>query len=153
MYSYKLGFDKSNGILGVTPRYDGNVSSMEWVSGGKTKASKYTYDNVNQLSEANYLQKNGATWNNLTSYAEKDITYDLNGNIKTQKRTNSTGGNLHNIALTVDGNKVVRANVNNVNYNYTFDVGGNLITDGYRVISISYNILNLPEKIFAGSDG
>ena len=129
---------------------------MEWSRGSDTKAYKYTYDTQKQLSSAKYLQKNGSTWSDLTKYAEKDITYNLNGNITSLKRTNSAGSDLHNITynykLTTNSNAVSSVAINGQTFNYAYDVAGNLTNDGYRGVKIEYNILNLPQKIFAGSE-
>lgn len=158
LFSYELGFDKAEtGMSGVVPKYDGNISYMKWKnSDNMYKAYGYSYDSNKQLSSANYLSKIGSTWSASNGYAEKNITYDANGNILSLNRTNSSGGDLHNISysysLANNGNAVSGITLNNTTVSgYQYDVAGNLTYDPQRGATIEYNILNLPQRIFGSS--
>ena len=48
------------------------------------------------------------------------------------------------MSYTYDGNQVSKINNGT---SYAYDAGGNMMVDGLRGISISYNILNLPETV------
>ena len=153
LFAYNLYFDKKpdNMTFPFTPRYDGNASMMEWFN-GNLRAYRYEYDDLKQFKNSIFMNKSGDTWSSEKRYGEKDVTYDLNGNIKTLKRTGSTTDYIHDIAYTYDGNKLMKTVINGTEYNYAYDGNGNMISDGYKGINIVYNILNLPERIFAGTD-
>ena len=53
------------------------------------------------------------------------------------------------MSYTYDGNQVSK--INN-GPSYAYDAGGNMTVDGLRGISISYNILNLPETVSIGNE-
>ncbi|WP_455968894.1 hypothetical protein [Butyricimonas virosa] len=53
------------------------------------------------------------------------------------------------MSCTYDDNQVCK--VNNWT-SYAYDAGGNMTVDGLRGISISYNILNLPETVSIGNE-
>ena len=46
----------------------------------------FTYDFANRLLTANHFTHNGFFWVNTNNYSESNITYDLNGNLKTYNR-------------------------------------------------------------------
>ena len=52
------------------------------------------------------------------------------------------------MSYTYDGNQVSKINNGS---SYAYDAGGNMTVDGLRGISISYNILNLPETVSIGN--
>ena len=53
------------------------------------------------------------------------------------------------MSYTYDGNQVSKINNGS---SYAYDAGGNMIVDGLRGASISYNILNLPEEVCLGNE-
>ena len=151
-FSYALDYEESP-ISSAIPRLDGNICAMRWGSSTTpNKAYTYTYDHVGQLQSADYKLLSNNVWNNSSNYKEGGLTYDLNGNILTVQRTNSSGAQLHNIAYTYEGYRLKTVNVNNVpSAAYAYDSNGNMISDGRRGITVSYNILDLPEQIVAGN--
>lgn len=151
-FSYALDYEESP-ISSAIPRLDGNICAMRWGSSTTpNKAYTYTYDHVGQLQSADYKLLSNNVWNNSSNYKEGGLTYDLNGNILTVQRTNSSGAPLHNIAYTYEGYRLKTVNVNNVpSAAYAYDSNGNMISDGRRGITVSYNILDLPEQIVAGN--
>ncbi|WP_410519553.1 hypothetical protein, partial [Butyricimonas virosa] len=80
-------------------------------------------------------------------FAEKDITYDLNGNLTSLTRTSSSGV-ASSLSYTYDGNQVSK--INN-GPSYAYDTGGNMTVDGLRGISISYNILSSLSYTYDGN--
>ena len=150
-FSYALDYEESP-ISSAIPRLDGNICAMRWGSSTTpNKAYTYTYDHVGQLQSADYKLLSNNVWNNSSNYKEGGLTYDLNGNILTVQRTNSSGAQLHNIAYTYEGYRLKTVNVNNVpSAAYAYDSNGNITSDGRRGVTINYNILNFPEQIIAG---
>ena len=149
-FSYALDYEESP-ISSAIPRLDGNICAMRWGSSTTpNKAYTYTYDHVGQLQSADYKLLSNNVWNNSSNYKEGGLTYDLNGNILTVQRTNSSGAQLHNIAYTYEGYRLKTVNVNNVpSAAYAYDSNGNITSDGRRGVTINYNILNFPEQIIA----
>ena len=150
-FSYEVGFEHvETGLSGkVTPRYNGNVSYVKWGNGSNvTDLYSYNYDSSSQLTGAYLYKKSGTTWNAHSGFAEKDITYDLNGNLTSLTRTSSSGV-ASSLSYTYDGNQVSK--INN-GPSYAYDTGGNMTVDGLRGASISYNILNLPEEVCLGNE-
>ena len=77
----------------------------------------------------------------------------MNGNITTMYRTDADGGTLHDISYHYNGNQLTSVNINNTpSALFKYDLDGNMTFDGEKGISIEYNELNLPARIFANSD-
>ncbi len=125
------------------------MSHIKWGNGSNvTDLYSYNYDSSSQLTGAYLYKKSGTTWNAHSSFAEKDITYDLNGNLTSLTRTSSSGV-ASSLSYTYDGNQVSKINNRT---SYAYDAGGNMTVDGLRGASISYNILNLPETVSIGNE-
>lgn len=76
---------------GATPQYNGNIAAMQWRTNlGGTCLSRqqyrFSYDYANRLTAADHWTHNGKVWTNTNNYSESNITFDLNGNIKTYTR-------------------------------------------------------------------
>ena len=147
-----LGYEQS-AVVRAVPRLDWNVSAMRWGSATSTdKAYAYAYDRVDQLQSADYKLLSGGVWSPSASYQEGGLTYDLNGNILSVQRTGSNGENLHELTYTYDGYRLLSVGVNGTaSDDYRYDADGNMIFDGRRGLTITYNTLNLPEEIVAGN--
>lgn len=158
-FSYELGFESVPSELSasVVKQYDGNISYVRWGTEDRLqRAYTYTYDNYNQLLAANYLEKSGDLWSSTGKFAEKGLTYTPNGNITSLQRTNSAGAQLHDItynyANSGNGNAVSSVVLNGeLSDMYDYDAVGNMVYDGRRKVSIEYNLLNLPQRIFGDS--
>lgn len=95
----------------------------------------------------------GSSASAQNSYTEQGITYDRNGNIKTLQRYasslqddytyNYTGNKITSITGTNNGTAIASAT-------YSYDNNGNATTDGLKNLQITYNILNLPQKVSQG---
>ncbi|MCF3109589.1 RHS repeat-associated core domain-containing protein [Niabella sp. CC-SYL272] len=138
------------------------------------RAYGYDYDKLGRLDHAEYRHKQftGTTWvKTATDYTMSGVTYDLNGNIKSMNQRGTEPGsstpedmdlliytykaNSNQLIKVEDG--VPAANTallpdfkNNANTTteYTYDVNGNMLTDGNRKISATaYSYLNKPEQI------
>jgi RHS repeat-associated protein len=123
---------------------------MQWLNkddAAFTKGLTFTYDEANRL-----LGSAG-----LMGYAdiESGIGYDKNGNIKTLIRA---GAVVDNLAYAYLGNRlsaVTDASGSNLGVkngisNYGYDANGNMISDGNRNATLTYNYLNLPKTVTIG---
>jgi RHS repeat-associated protein len=171
---YNQGFPELN-----TPgQFNGNISSIRWQQKGTPgqRAYGFQYDDLNQLSEADYIERGSAGWSvNPGHYDENGITYDQNGNILLLSRSGIIGfdqqtndpvyGEMDDLEYSYDGNQLKkvddRINVNipnndfrdysNSEDEYGYDSNGNLVRDDNKgIIDIVYNFLNLPVEINFG---
>ncbi len=152
-FRYNLGYDNTGGLPSAKSYYGGNISYMGWQNGtGANRAYVYNYDSLNQLKKADFLEKSGSSWVNSSKYDVEGLEYDDNGNIEGLVRKNGSGGILHNLSYAYSGNKLTSVNTNgSKSSGYLYNENGNMTFDGRKGINISYNILNLPEKISKGS--
>jgi RHS repeat-associated protein len=154
-------------------QYNGNISAMKWSINqgmGETKEMAYNfkYDVLNRLVSADNLQSSSlGVWSN-GKYHERDLTYDLNGNIKSLTRSSEpgmvdnlvynygTGTTYSNKLLSVTDkttDAIAKLNgfkdSNTSGNDYTYDVNGNMTVDLNKGLStpITYNYLNLPEVV------
>jgi len=131
--------------------YNGNIKSISTPN----LTFNYTYDEFNRLTEG--ISDNGLRGSNFDEF----FSYDKHGNILILERI-SAGRTIDNLKLTYDGNQLINVEdraphqtlYNTKQYNpkgdgtFEYDNNGNLIKDSDRkILSIEYNILNLPCKI------
>jgi RHS repeat-associated protein len=155
-------------------QYNGNISAIQYSNNQalgtvKSHGYKFGYDPMNRLLSATHKERTGA-WNASGSYQEDNLTYDLNGNIKSLSRRGENtslmdilsydygaGSSASNKLLSVSdsGDKTkgfIDGNI--VGDDYTYDANGNMVIDKNKSIitsagaaGITYNYLNLPEKV------
>jgi RHS repeat-associated protein len=155
-------------------QYNGNISAIQYSNNQalgtvKSHGYKFGYDPMNRLLSATHKERTGG-WNASGSYHEDNLSYDLNGNIKSLSRRGEnanlmdvlsydygTGNTASNKLLSVSdtGDKAkgfIDGNV--VGDDYTYDANGNMLIDKNKSIitsagaaGITYNHLNLPEKV------
>jgi len=143
---------------GNTPQYNGNLSSIEWLSSKFINPKKYNfvYDSIYRLSTANYT----GVGNYDASYK-----YDYNSNITQLNRHDKVNENyeeIDDLTYEYDGNQLISVEdyddpVHNVNgflnnssleIEYLYDANGNMIKDENKyIVNIDYNHLNLPDEI------
>jgi len=163
LFSQRLYYNDQH--AGSTPQYNGNISAMEWQTEGENYTRGYTfaYDNLSRLTGAAYLQNGTANDNYRTAY-----TYDKHGNMLTTlrhgKTTATAYGIIDNLAMTYNGNQLVRVSdsgenisINNSsdfkdhtngNGQYTYNRNGAMNSDSHKgILGISYNSLNLPTEL------
>jgi RHS repeat-associated protein len=151
---------------GGTACYNGNISGMGWGSTLKPNLlSRYTYDRLNRLTASNYVGTAYPAGAFGTSY-----TYNYNGFIYRITRKNSTANVIDDLYIGNSGNKI-----SNITWDYGGDYGGsgyvdypglsstnslqfvydnngNMTYEPYKLMSLTYNRLNLPEVINFGSN-
>ncbi|MDR6405878.1 MULTISPECIES: DUF6443 domain-containing protein [Chryseobacterium] len=175
LFGYKIKYSQVEGLevpdtsdpsLKVLPKYNGNIAEVDWKSAAQQneplKRYGYVYDDTSRLLAGFYQNSINPS---LREYYEK-MTYDLNGNVKTLKRT---AGRMGATALLIDNlsyqyensgasnrlQKVTEAVTIGMGYPYKaapvnigYDDNGNITSYPDKDISnIQYNILNLPKQI------
>ena len=173
LFAFKINYNqKENGTAGL---FNGNITETLWRTSADNIKRKYnySYDNLNQLLQANYSKPDAGT--NLNNYKEW-LNYDANGNITDIVRTgfmDPVAGTVENLIDdlkfvydTASQNRLLKVNdLSNSpqgfkdNYtstanDFSYDNNGNMTADNNKGIgSIIYNHLNLPIKINFGVKG
>ncbi|MBR5907968.1 MAG: hypothetical protein IKZ50_06220 [Bacteroidales bacterium] len=131
---------------GTTPLYGGNISEWESKQGNESSSTyAFDYDNVGRLIESNRFVGNDNS--PLTSFTERNISYDRNGNILTMSRV---GGNelsaLHDFNYSYDGDRLTSISGTKegtaVTAAYNYDGNGNQLMDGLAQVRLSYGLNN-----------
>jgi len=150
---------------GATPNYNGNIAYSTWTYNGVNKGYIYSYDGLNRLINATFKQGSSAQ---PDGYFDEKFTYDSHGNIMTLKRKKNNVL-IDDLAMSLQGsyigNQLQYVNDNGISqhlydtkeYNdnssansneFNYDYNGNMIKDSDRnIVTIRYNILNLPDTI------
>ena len=132
-YSSQLKYyDSSN------PSYTGNISEWKWGN----RSYRFEYDNLGRISDAHYYEGNTL----CDDYSEKDISYDLNGNIRSLTRYDAGVPETLDYTYT---NGILKAVGNK---SIVYDGCGNITFNGRNNLEIDYNFLNLPMRIHS-TDG
>jgi RHS repeat-associated protein len=173
-FGMNLHYNDVNSSLGNQPAFNGNISAMKWstnlglgitvttpgleMSEAKERAYTFDYDTLNRLKSASHRTFTTG-WNASTAFHEKNLTYDLNGNIKSLDRTEATGTSMDQLAYAYSGNQLLKVTdagdkakgfVDGLGTenDYTYDANGNMNLDRNKSITaITYNHLNLPDKV------
>jgi RHS repeat-associated protein len=168
LFAFGVNYNESQ--PGVTSLYNGNISQTSWQSKTDNNIRKYNYnyDALDRLTDANYVGNYHLVSNisEIENYTEGGIRYDKNGNITHLERygLKSTGNAIvmiDNLDYIPNSRSNTIAKINDTSmepagfkdnvlgsYDYTYDINGNVTTDDNKGISnISYNYLNLPDKI------
>ncbi len=147
IYSQTLSYYSTS--KGTTPLYSGNISEWATQQAANTQQTYgLSYDKQGRLISSSLYS--GTSTTAQTSYTERGITYDKNGNINSLQRYasalqdnysyNYSGNKITSITGTDNGTAIASAT-------YSYDSNGNATTDGLKNLQISYNILNLPQKV------
>jgi RHS repeat-associated protein len=152
-------------------QFGGNIAELRWKSnGGAQKLYAYSYDRGDRLVSALYRTQVGAAWTGDSGFFdERNLSYDLNGNIMSLGRWRGgqevdrltygygIGPARSNRLLSVqDGAPVVGGFQNGANtaIEYIYDPNGNMTRDDNKGLgSVSYNLLNLPQTITRSNSG
>ena len=155
-------------LSNFTPCYNGNIAAMTFTDNYKNVLAGYgfNYDNMNRLTNAQYILSSGAVWSINSKFRTSAISYDPNGNIKTLQRTGSTAGTLiDNLSYTYlnNGNRLLRVgdaatatggftDGNTSGDDYAYDANGNANKDLNKGITVvQYNYLNMPRLVSKGT--
>ncbi len=163
LFRFKINYDDPQ--AGTTPLFNGNISETMWqsVNDNQLRKYKYSYDDLNRLTDADYVSSNSSNPNG--DYTEGSIQYDKNGNITQLKRyglKDASGIDIidnllyhypsrSNKLKKVDdtsGEPAGFKDVNTPDEDYLYDINGNMKSDLNKgITNIEYNHLNLPVKI------
>lgn len=94
LFALKLNYNKpEQGLTGVKPLYNGNISEQIWTSGidNKKRGYGYVYDGVNRLVLGSFKTPDLNVSSTDTPYNEK-LAYDKNGNITRLERNGAPIG-------------------------------------------------------------
>lgn len=129
------------------PSYTGNITEWNWKYGiGDTENTyAFSYDKLSRLTDTKQYVDGIAR----DLFVEKNLTYDHNGNILTLNRTDS-GEPSHTFSYEYSGNQLRKLSDGSTDYAYTYDRNGNMTIDGMNGLGVSYNHLNLIEKVHRG---
>ena len=174
VFTQELAYQNAMGS-GNAGRFDGLITASRWKHGttAAEEVYNYGYDTPKRLTQSTFLQKNnGSTsWTTNNFYNENGIQYDKNGNIKNLVRNqpiNNTATQIDNISYAYSGNRLTSVTDNAptaskaLGFNdgnasgtdYTYNEDGDLKIDNNKAItSITYNKLNLPQRIQFSSTG
>lgn len=160
LFSMKLGYEE-----GLSGYFDGNIASQTWLSAidNVSRTYTYSYDGASRILGASFT---GGKPNE--NYSLDNLSYDLNGNLKTLNRKGKTGTNSWgdidqlNYVYQANSNKIQAVNdallVNNPNVGdfrdsssitiqYAYNQDGSLNSDDNKKISFEWNYLKRPKKI------
>ena len=175
LFGYKIKYNEREGLetpdaldgtLKVLPKFNVNIAEVDWRTGTNPNENLrrygYVYDGLNRLKAGFYQNEVNPGAN---EFSEK-MTYDLNGNIKSLKRSaglSSTGvaNTIDNLIYVYDNNnqsnRLSTVTDSSQNYNGYPDTSGNTITydlngnmkshKDKNILEIRYNYLNLPNYI------
>lgn len=184
-FGFELGYDKAVAMAGTTSftaqQFNGNISGSIWKSAGDGVDRKYdyTYDNLNRLSGANFLQNTaGSTWDHAAvDFTVGNLQYDANGNILSMNQMGIKIGsapsfidqlsytyqtNSNKLQQVSDASNDNASTMGDFKYNpstktatdYNYDANGNLASDANKnITAIGYNILNLPQGLTVTAKG
>ncbi|WP_314059924.1 DUF6443 domain-containing protein [Empedobacter brevis] len=169
IFAFRIGYNKIQNPS-FSAKFDGNIYETRWrtTNYDTIRTYNYLYDNINRLTQAVSTKGNLLSPLYVGNYNE-EISYDLNGNIKSLKRKGDLDESItpytidhltyiykqnSNLLLNVNdsGDKIKGFPDGNINTNtgqddYEYDKNGNLVIDRNKKIQIEYNDLNLPSKI------
>ncbi|MCK6543628.1 RHS repeat-associated core domain-containing protein [bacterium] len=139
----ELKYESTDAAIAGTAQYNGNISQQIWASSTTVRhAYGYTYDQINQLSIAEYEKYNGS-WNQDAGRFNEQATYDLNGNIQSLIRGGATAwssgqpsgyGTMDNLTYKYKGNQLMSVGdaIPVISGNNKYDMadnGSNLVYD------------------------
>ena len=102
----------------------------------------FAYDSFARLTDARHYEAGALT----DRFAEKGLTYDANGNLRTLMRTGN-GLTLNDLEYSYTGNRIASIADAGAVYDYGYDANGNMTHDGANDLDITYNCLNMTQKV------
>jgi RHS repeat-associated protein len=171
VFGMELLYSQADAGIGNSGYFNGMLSAVKWkvnapgVATGNERSYRFAYDKLMRLNAAVYAERSGGgAWNNNGAFDEKNISYDLNGNILTLQRNAILSGSItavDDLNYSYDGNRLSNVtdgtggsyglfgfkNVTGSGAAYGYDASGNMAIDAKKGISLDYNILNRTDKV------
>ena len=161
LFGMELFYDVPTNRLGNVAQFNGNVSGLQWQNDniGEEQAYVYQYDAFNRLQAG--LYKNFAHPERQRAYDETGIQYDANGNLVGLQRyrwQDAARTLIDGLTYTLAGNQLQRVQDSSGRAqgfresgtpgdDYAYDANGNMVLDRNKGITVTYNHLNLPERV------
>ncbi|MCW1961003.1 RHS repeat-associated core domain-containing protein [Chryseobacterium viscerum] len=168
LFGYEMKYNNPVYTNTSTGRFNGNIAEIDWniSSAEGLKRYNYQYDALNRLLKGAYSQPNASLAQN--NYFNEELSYDLNGNIKTLKRFswpvsggttaemiddliyNYQNGDKSNVLdkITLPAGVINnRSGYDALQGTMAYNPNGNMTDHPDRKMKISYNYLNLPNNI------
>lgn len=171
LFGFELAYDNDL-ETGNNRWYNGNIAAMKWsvyLSLDSTKrqgAYNFAYDPMNRLTAATFKYRIPGSWTNPTNaFSESGYSYDLNGNISGLTRRDEYGAQMDVLSYKygvgeVSSNQLLKVNdagsktkgfmepASTNGDDYAYNSNGSMISDKNKgIASITYNHLNLPERV------
>ena len=133
LLNLKLRYENPSGSSSA-PQYGGNISEWEWSrNASDVNMYLFEYDPLERLADSRHYL-NATLTNNLE---EKDISYDLNGNMLAMTQVDESGDE-DDLTYSYSGNQLTSS---------TYDSNGNMTYDVTSGLSVEWNHLNLIKKV------
>ncbi|SMO58289.1 RHS repeat-associated core domain-containing protein, partial [Chryseobacterium rhizoplanae] len=168
LFGYEMKYNNPVYTNTSSGRFNGNIAEIDWniSSAEGLKRYNYQYDALNRMLKGAYSQPNSSLAQN--DYFNEELSYDLNGNIKTLKRFSwpAAGGTtaekiddlIYNYQNGDKSNVLDKITLppgvinNSSGYNalqgtMVYNSNGNMTDHPDRKMKIIYNYLNLPNYI------
>ncbi|WP_330746901.1 DUF6443 domain-containing protein [Chryseobacterium sp. CP-77] len=168
LFGYEMKYNNPVYTNTSTGRFNGNIAEIDWniSSNEGLKRYNYQYDALNRMLKGVYSEPNSSVAQN--NYFNEELSYDLNGNIKTLKRFSwpvsggTTAEKIDDLVYnyqngdksnTLDKITLPSGVINNRSgYNalqgtMAYNLNGNMTDHPDKKMKISYNYLNLPSYI------
>ncbi len=168
LFGYEMKYNNPVYTNTSSGSFNGNITEIDWniSSAEGLKRYNYQYDPLNRMLKGVYSEPNSSVAQN--NYFNEELTYDLNGNIKTLKRFSwpVSGGTtaekiddlIYNYQNGDKSNTLDRITLppgvinNSSGYNALqgtmgYNLNGNMTDHPDKKMKISYNYLNLPSYI------
>lgn len=109
----------------TTPSYTGNVSEWTWQHAGRDENTyAFAYDSFARLTDTRHYEAGALT----DRFAEKGLT-------------------LNDLECSYTGNRIASIADAGAVYDYGYDANGNMTHDGANDLDITYNCLNMTQKV------
>ncbi|RLJ75116.1 DUF6443 domain-containing protein [Pedobacter alluvionis] len=160
LFAYEVKFTNPINTSLAPAYYNGNIAEIDWISSTSSlKRYSYQYDAIGRLKSGIYSEPNASIPEN--NYYNEILSYDLNGNVTTLKRTrfleNHGAQQIDDLTYTYTGNRLNTVIDSSGNYMGYPDSSGNPITYDENanmkshvdksILQLNYNFLNLPNYI------
>lgn len=143
MFSMSLAYNAPRHAE-TQPSYAGNISEWTWRQGASGSENSYvfSYDGLSRLVDTRQYVDGRPN----ERFVEKDLSYDNNGNILSLTRLED-GDPSDAFQYVYSGNRLAALSDGVKEYNYDYDLNGNITHDGLNNLDNVYNSLNLLEKV------
>ncbi len=143
--------------------YNGNISATTWTYNGTVNGYHYSYDSYNRFRSTYTIYNNEFK---VDGHMSESFYYDKHGNV-TQLTRWDNRESMDVLRMTYNGNQLKKItdsgysqhlnsikeyqDLANKEIEFTYDANGNMTMDLDRnIVSIQYNLLNLPELVQFG---